>query len=114
MKLAALSNTELAQSLAELNFNELKMDKLNLAEEASWFIEDDKLTKNFEFKSFQAAFGFMTMCALYCDKVDHHPEWKNCYNRVYVQLTTHSVKGISVKDFELADHMDKVFMNFTA
>ena len=103
MKLAALSNQQLTQKLAELNFDD----------EVNWCIEDKKLTKSFEFKNFQTAFGFMTMCALYCDKVDHHPEWKNCYNRVYVQLTTHSVKGISTKDFELADHMDKVFLHFT-
>ena len=48
----------------------------------------------------------MTMCALYAEKVNHHPEWFNLYNSVKVQLTTHDVLGISYKDFELANKMD--------
>lgn len=102
MKVVALTDHQLKDNLAKLNFDD----------EVVWHIEDEKLSKHFEFKNFQSAFGFMTMCALYCDKVDNHPEWKNCYNRVYVQLITHSVKGISTKDFDLANHMDKVFKHF--
>lgn len=74
-----------------------------------WTLQNEKLSKQYKFPDFQCAFGFMAMCALYCEKADHHPEWSNVYNRVNVQLTTHDAGGISPKDFALAQHMDEVF-----
>ncbi|TYL48996.1 4a-hydroxytetrahydrobiopterin dehydratase [Marinomonas sp. IMCC 4694] len=81
--------------------------QLNIQTTKDWTIEDEKLTRTFKFKNFQQAFGFMTMCALYVEKHDHHPEWFNVYNKVNVQLTTHDVSGISQKDIDLATQMDK-------
>ena len=70
---------------------------------------NQKLERQFEFKDFKQAFGFMTQAALWAEKMDHHPEWFNVYNRVKVELTTHDVGGISDKDFELAERMNRLF-----
>lgn len=64
------------------------------------------LEKTFKFKDFNAAFGFMTRTALEAERLDHHPEWKNVYNRVEVCLTTHSKGGITALDHQLAEAMD--------
>ncbi|MCB5162299.1 4a-hydroxytetrahydrobiopterin dehydratase [Marinomonas algarum] len=71
-----------------------------------WTFEEEKLTRTFVFKDFQHAFGFMSMCALYAEKQDHHPEWFNVYNKVKVQLTSHDVSGVSQKDIDFAKKMD--------
>ncbi|PZO56144.1 MAG: 4a-hydroxytetrahydrobiopterin dehydratase [Alphaproteobacteria bacterium] len=67
----------------------------------------DAITKDFRFKDFNAAFGFMTRVALYADKHDHHPEWTNVYNRVEVTLATHDSGGVTDKDVALAHFMDE-------
>jgi len=82
------------------------LKELNARTAQEWIIENGKLAKSFKFKNFQQAFGFMTMCALYAEKKDHHPEWSNVYNKVDVQLVTHDVAGLSAKDFDLAKKMD--------
>ncbi|SBS34677.1 Putative pterin-4-alpha-carbinolamine dehydratase [Marinomonas aquimarina] len=81
--------------------------ELNSDASQDWVIEDGKLSKTFKFKNFQQAFGFMTTCALYAERKNHHPEWSNVYNRVDVQLVSHDVSGLSVKDFDLAKKMDE-------
>jgi 4a-hydroxytetrahydrobiopterin dehydratase len=77
-----------------------------LGEIPGWTLEDGKLTREFNFENFVAAFGFMTAVALEAEKANHHPEWFNVYNRVRVQLTTHDAGGISDKDFALAARMN--------
>ena len=66
----------------------------------------DAITKSFKFKDFNAAFGWMTRAALIAEKMDHHPEWSNVYNKVEVTLTTHSAGGVTEKDINLAKAMD--------
>ena len=73
-----------------------------------WRVENAKLHREYRFASFVEAFGFMASCALVAEKLDHHPEWSNVYNRVVVDLTTHDAGGISARDFELAEHMDRI------
>lgn len=73
-----------------------------------WSLTDGKLTREFRFANFVDAFGFMTRAALVAEKTDHHPEWFNVYNKVRVQLTTHECKGISERDFSLAQTMDEL------
>jgi 4a-hydroxytetrahydrobiopterin dehydratase len=66
----------------------------------------DAIAKRFTFADFNAAFGFMTRVALKADRMDHHPEWSNVYNKVDVVLTTHDAGGVTDKDVELAAFMD--------
>jgi len=71
-----------------------------------WTLDEGKLQSEFEFEDFNAAFGFMTRCALAAEAMNHHPEWFNVYRKVRVHLTTHDVGGISASDFELAAKMN--------
>lgn len=75
-----------------------------------WSLVDgrDALEKEFKFKNFNEAFGWMTRAALWAEKWDHHPEWFNVYNRVHVVLTTHDVGGLSPLDAKLARKMDSL------
>ena len=68
----------------------------------------DAIKKHFTFKDFNQAFGFMTRVALKADKMDHHPEWFNVYNRVEVTLSTHDCKGLSNRDVQLAKFIEDV------
>ena len=68
----------------------------------------DAIQKTFKFKDFNEAFGFMTRVALMADKLDHHPEWSNVYNRVDVTLTTHDADGVTELDVQMAAFMDGV------
>ena len=73
-----------------------------------WKVIDGKVSKNFEFGNFAQAFGFMTRVALEAEKMNHHPEWFNVYNRVKIDLVTHDVSGISNYDIELARIIDSI------
>lgn len=70
-------------------------------------VERDAICKEFRFKDFNTAFGFMSRVALHAEKADHHPEWSNVYNRVEVTLTTHDAGGVTQKDVALAHFMDQ-------
>lgn len=72
-----------------------------------WTGGDDFIKKVFRFEDFAEAFGFMTRIAIIADKMDHHPEWFNVYNRVDVTLTTHDAGGVTDKDIALAEAMEK-------
>jgi len=73
-----------------------------------WELDSGKLHRDFEFSSFVEAFGFMTRVAILAEKMDHHPEWSNVYNRVSVDLTTHDVGGLTELDFALAEEMQSI------
>ena len=71
--------------------------------------EDEKaLSRSLKFKSFSEAWAFMSRVALYAEKINHHPEWFNVYNRVEVTLTTHSCDGLSELDAKMARFIDRV------
>jgi 4a-hydroxytetrahydrobiopterin dehydratase len=69
---------------------------------AGWSYEQGKLHREFRFDDFNRAFSFMTAVALVAERMDHHPEWFNVYNRVVVDLATHDAGGVTELDFELA------------
>uniref|UniRef100_A0A0N4ZUP2 4a-hydroxytetrahydrobiopterin dehydratase n=1 Tax=Parastrongyloides trichosuri TaxID=131310 RepID=A0A0N4ZUP2_PARTI len=66
----------------------------------------DAINKNITFKDFNQAFGFMTKIALMAEKMNHHPEWFNVYNKVDITLSTHDVDGLSKNDIKLATFID--------
>ena len=67
----------------------------------------DAIAKKFVFRDFNAAFGFMARVALMAEKLDHHPEWFNVYNRVDVTLSTHDADGVTELDVKLAKFMNE-------
>lgn len=73
-----------------------------------WQLKDQKLNREFVFKNFIQAFGFMTQAAIIAERDNHHPEWFNVYKTVNVNLTTHHANGITEKDFALAAAMDDI------
>jgi 4a-hydroxytetrahydrobiopterin dehydratase len=74
-----------------------------------WALQDGKLHRAFECKDFVAAFGNMTRVALVAEAMNHHPEWFNVWNKVVMDLNTHSVGGISELDFKLAGKINEIF-----
>ncbi|CAD7085051.1 unnamed protein product [Hermetia illucens] len=77
---------------------------------AGWSMVEgrDAIYKEFLFKDFNQAFGFMTSVALLAEKMDHHPEWFNVYNKVQVTMSTHDVGGLSGKDIRVANFMEEL------
>jgi 4a-hydroxytetrahydrobiopterin dehydratase len=83
--------------------------KEELAKLAGWQMAANRsaITKTFQFKSFSQAWAFMSRVALLAEKMNHHPEWFNVYNRVDVTLSTHDAGGLSELDFTMAGKMDR-------
>ena len=73
----------------------------------SWIIYNKAIKKEFKFDNFIEAFSFMTRVALFSEKMDHHPNWQNTYNKVTIELTTHDQGGITTNDVNLAKSIDK-------
>ena len=75
-----------------------------------WTLEDEDqaLVRSFKFKDFSEAFGFLTRVALHAEKADHHPEFTSVWNRVDFRLTTHSAGGVTGKDRELAETINRL------
>jgi 4a-hydroxytetrahydrobiopterin dehydratase len=82
-----------------------------LARVSAWTLVEgrDAISRSFKFADFNAAFGFMARAALVAEKLDHHPEWSNVYNRVDVVLSTHDAGGLTERDIKLAEAMDRIF-----
>ena len=83
--------------------------KERLNEVQGWTLQGGKLHRAFECKDFVAAFGNMTRVALVAEAMNHHPEWCNVWNKVVIDLNTHSVDGISELDFKLAGKINEIF-----
>jgi len=93
MSTAKLSKQEIAAGLRKLD---------------GWSVVKGNLHRIFEFKDFTQAFGFMKRVALAADRMDHHPNWSNVYNKVTIDLSTHSANGLTASDFELAGKIQKI------
>jgi 4a-hydroxytetrahydrobiopterin dehydratase len=80
-----------------------------IAKIQGWKVLNGKLNRTFEFESFVQAFGFMTKVAIESEKLNHHPEWFNVYNRLEINLVTHDVNGISNYDIKLAGSINQLY-----
>ncbi|WP_281275400.1 4a-hydroxytetrahydrobiopterin dehydratase [Azoarcus indigens] len=76
----------------------------------AWTLDEDReaIRRKFQFADFNAAFAFMARVALQAEKMDHHPEWSNVYNKVEILLSTHDAGGLTQKDIALAHFIDAV------
>ena len=74
-------------------------------------IDRDAIRQDFKFADFSAAWGFMTRVAMAAEKLDHHPDWGNTWNTVRIELSTHDVGGLSDKDVQLAQAINKILDN---
>ncbi len=93
MAISKLSETQIAAELKKLE---------------GWSVVNGNLHRVFEFKDFSQAFAFMTRVALAAEKMDHHPDWSNVWNKVTVDLSTHSAGGLTRNDFDLAAKMQEI------
>jgi 4a-hydroxytetrahydrobiopterin dehydratase len=73
-----------------------------------WELRADSLHRTFTFADFSEAFAFMMRVALIAERMDHHPDWRNVYNRVEIRLSTHDAGGVTGLDFEMAGKIDGV------
>lgn len=88
-----LTKTQIAEALTNL---------------PGWQVKDGKLHKTFKFKDFKQAMGWMVQAAIEAEKLDHHPDWSNSWNKVFVDLVTHSAGGITPYDTALAQKMEEL------
>jgi 4a-hydroxytetrahydrobiopterin dehydratase len=95
--MAKLTKTQIASALRKLG---------------GWTVANDKLHREYQFADFVHAFGFMATAALIIEKMEHHPEWSNVYNRLSVDLTTHDAGGITKKDVDLAGVLETLAKRF--
>jgi len=90
----------------------MKLSQTDIDEElkslSGWSVVNEKLHKEFLFESFNQAFGFMTRAAMEIEKMNHHPEWFNVYNKITIELTTHDAGGITKNDVNLAKILDSL------
>jgi 4a-hydroxytetrahydrobiopterin dehydratase len=91
--------------MARVRLSDAEVEKA-LAGLPGWRIEQGKLHREWRFADFNAAFGFMTRVALEAERMNHHPEWSNVWNRVVVDLTTHDAGGLTASDVKLARKME--------
>ena len=98
----------MATKLSKSEINE-RLNALNelVSDGVLWEQSGDTIKKTFTFKSFIRAFGWMSQIAIWAEKLKHHPEWFNVYNKVEVTLTTHDDGGLTELDFALAEKMEK-------
>jgi 4a-hydroxytetrahydrobiopterin dehydratase len=83
-----------------------EIDK-RIAELNGWSVENDCLVKEFKFKTFSEAINFMNRLVPVAEKLNHHPDWSNSYNKVMISLTTHSEGGLTEKDFVFAEAAER-------
>ena len=91
--------------LTKISQEQIKNELKNML---GWTVVEGKLHKEFQFDDFNQAFGFMTRAAMHIEKMNHHPEWFNVYNKLVVDLTTHDAGGITENDIKLAKTLNSL------
>jgi len=76
-----------------------------------WSLKQNKIYRELKFAGFMQAIQFMQKAATFCEALDHHPEWFNCYNRLEIWLTTHDTGGVTEKDIALAKAFDQLILS---
>lgn len=92
--------------MEKLNEQEIAKEMKTL--DSSWVLKEEFIHREIVFQDFIGAFSFMTSVALVAEKLGHHPNWKNEYNKVNIKLSTHDAGGITIKDFQLALKIDQL------
>ena len=88
---ALLADAQLAQAMGDI---------------PHWDLREDRFSRSFEFSDFVHAFGFMSQVALIAEKLDHHPEWSNVWNKVEIEITNHDAGGVTELDLEFCRRVD--------
>ena len=91
--------------LSKLSTEQIEKELANLP---GWAVVEGKLHKEFQFDDFIQAFGFMSKASMHIEKMNHHPEWFNVYNKLIVDLTTHDAGGITENDINLAKTLNSL------
>ena len=91
--------------------NEIELQYRMKEIDISWALKGKFIHREITFKDFVEAFSFMTSVAEIAEKADHHPTWKNTYNKINISLTTHDSNGLTEKDFTLAKEIDQLTQN---
>jgi len=94
------------------NLNEEEIQDSMKEIDVSWILKGKFIHREILFKDFIEAFSFMTSVAIIAEKLGHHPNWKNVYNKVNIALNTHDADGLTNKDFQLAKKIDGILKNF--
>jgi len=102
------SDAAIQSGLLRYARNDEEVDEMNIPD--GWTTEDggEALVRSLTFKDFSEAFGFLTRVALYAEKVDHHPEFTNVWNRVDFRLTSHDAGGVTDRDVKLAEAINRL------
>jgi 4a-hydroxytetrahydrobiopterin dehydratase len=100
------NNTGKDESYQKLSDQEIERQIKHLE---GWNLVNGKLNRAFEFSNFVEAFGFMAKVALEAEKLNHHPEWRNVYNKLNIDLVTHDIGGISNYDIKLAGAISRLY-----
>jgi 4a-hydroxytetrahydrobiopterin dehydratase len=95
--------------MTKLNEQEIQDRMKNI--DSVWLLKGKFIHREILFKDFIQAFSFMTSVAIIAEKSNHHPNWKNVYNKVNIALNSHDADGLTDKDFQLAEDIDQILKN---
>ena len=97
--------------MVKLNEQEIQRRMNNI--DGSWSLKESCIAREFQCENFVEAFSFMSAVALLAERMNHHPNWENVYNKVNIELSTHDLGGLSDSDFDLAEEIDSIFKRFS-
>lgn len=91
-----------------------KEEVINKLPDKNWIFVENSIRREFKFNNFIETFSFMTAIAFEAEKMDHHPDWSNSYNKLHIELTTHSENGVTQNDLDLAAKINAIFSHYTS